>query len=117
MHELITRLKEKTGISTEQAEKVVETVKDFVKEKFPMMAGAVDNLFASEHAADTSLEDDPLAPAPAIKNHSMLDKISDVIPGETGEKVETFVKDATDKAEDAVDAVKSKLTEFFNNKK
>ncbi|CAN5657764.1 hypothetical protein BH11BAC3_BH11BAC3_30380 [soil metagenome] len=117
MHELITRLTEKTGISTEQAAKVVDTVKDFVKEKFPMMAGAVDNLFAAEHAGNTSLEDDPLAPAPVASTHSMLDKISDVIPGETGEKVETFVKDAADKAEDAIDAVKDKLTGFFNNKK
>ncbi|MEO6229337.1 MAG: hypothetical protein ABJB11_03955 [Ferruginibacter sp.] len=117
MHELITRLTEKTGISTEQANKVVDTVKDFVKEKFPMMAGAVDNLFASENAGTSALEDDPLAPAPIAATHSILDKISDVIPGETGEKVETFVKDAADKAEDAIDTVKDKLTGFFNNKK
>jgi hypothetical protein len=46
MQELIRQLTEKAGISPEQAEKVLHTVSEFVKEKFPMMAGAVDNLFA-----------------------------------------------------------------------
>jgi nucleoid DNA-binding protein len=47
MQELINRITEATGITPDQALKAVETVKDFVKEKFPMMAGAVDNLFGS----------------------------------------------------------------------
>ncbi|MGG9970435.1 hypothetical protein ACQ33O_01475 [Ferruginibacter sp. SUN002] len=47
MQELITKITENTGITPEQAAKAVETIKDFVKEKFPMMAGAVDNLFGS----------------------------------------------------------------------
>lgn len=46
MQELINRLTEKAGITPEQATISIETIKDFVKEKFPMMAGAVDNLFA-----------------------------------------------------------------------
>jgi hypothetical protein len=46
MNELITRLTENAGISADQATKAIETIKDFVKGKFPMMAGAVDNLFA-----------------------------------------------------------------------
>jgi len=45
MQELIDQLKEKAGITEEQAIKSIEAVKDFVKEKFPMMAGAVDKLF------------------------------------------------------------------------
>ncbi len=45
MQELIQRLTENAGISEEQAYKALETIKDFVKEKFPMMAGAVDSLF------------------------------------------------------------------------
>lgn len=51
MQELINQLMEKAGISSEQAEKVLHTVTEFVKEKFPMMAGAVDNLFAKGEAA------------------------------------------------------------------
>lgn len=45
MQELITKLTTDAGISEEQAKKVLDTVKDYVKEKFPMMAGAVDKLF------------------------------------------------------------------------
>jgi hypothetical protein len=52
MQELINRLKENAGINEEQAMKALETIKDFVKEKFPMLGGAVDNLFASSGSAD-----------------------------------------------------------------
>ena len=45
MEELIEQLKTKAGLSDDQAVKAIETIKDFVKEKFPMMAGAVDQLF------------------------------------------------------------------------
>jgi nucleoid DNA-binding protein len=45
MQELIDQLKQKAGLNDEQAIKAIEAVKDFVKEKFPMMAGAVDKLF------------------------------------------------------------------------
>jgi hypothetical protein len=45
MEELIEQLKLKAGLTDEQAVKSIETIKDFVKEKFPMMAGAVDQLF------------------------------------------------------------------------
>jgi len=47
MEELIEQLKTKAGLSDDQAVKAIETIKDFVKEKFPMMAGAVDQLFDS----------------------------------------------------------------------
>jgi hypothetical protein len=46
MQELITRITEKAGINPAQASIAVDTIKEFVKEKFPMLAGAVDNLFA-----------------------------------------------------------------------
>lgn len=46
MQELIQRLQEKTGITDEQAQKVIEAVKEFVKEKFPMLEGAVDSIFS-----------------------------------------------------------------------
>jgi hypothetical protein len=45
MEELIQQLTERAGITPEQAQQALETIKDFIKEKFPMMAGAVDNLF------------------------------------------------------------------------
>lgn len=52
MLELINRLKENAGITDEQANKALETIKDFVKEKFPMLGGAVDNMFASSGSSD-----------------------------------------------------------------
>jgi len=51
MQELIDRLKANAGINDEQAAKALETIKDFVKEKFPMLGGAVDNMFGSATAA------------------------------------------------------------------
>lgn len=110
MQELINKLTEKAGISTDQAHKAIDTIKDFVKEKFPMMAGAVDNLFASS-------VDSPAKPETASTSSSLMDKISDVIPGETGEKVEAFAKQAADKAEDLFEGAKEKLSGVFGGKK
>ncbi|MBK6633377.1 MAG: hypothetical protein IPH68_04735 [Chitinophagaceae bacterium] len=55
MQELIDRLKSNAGITNEQAVKALETIKDFVKEKFPMLGGAVDNMFGT---AQSSSEDE-----------------------------------------------------------
>ena len=55
MEELINKLMENAGISQEQATKALETIKDFVKEKFPMLGGAVDNLFSSAGSSDDGL--------------------------------------------------------------
>jgi hypothetical protein len=57
MEELIQQLTEKAGITPAQAQQALETVKDYIKEKFPMMAGAVDNLFPAGGASISSLED------------------------------------------------------------
>ena len=112
MQELITRLTEKAGISAEQATKTIDTIKEFVKEKFPMLGGAVDNMFAS--SADNATAASTLAAtATKAEEHTMLDKISDVIPGQTGEKIEDFAKKAADKAEDVFDNVKDKLSGMF----
>ena len=47
MNELIERITSAAGVTPEQAKTAVETVASYVKEKFPMMAGAVDQLFKS----------------------------------------------------------------------
>lgn len=112
MQELITRLTEKAGISAEQATKTIDTIKEFVKEKFPMLSGAVDNMFAG--SADNTASS---AEAPKAEEHSILDKISNVIPGQAGEKIEDFAKKAADKAEDVFDSVKDKLSGMFSGDK
>ncbi len=48
MQELIDKIITNTGITAEQSVKALQTVKEYVKEKFPMMAGAVDKLFDTE---------------------------------------------------------------------
>jgi hypothetical protein len=45
MQELIEKLKSEAGLSDEQAKKAIETIKNYVVEKFPMLEGAVSNLF------------------------------------------------------------------------
>lgn len=47
MNELVERITAAAGVTPEQAKTAVETVASYVKEKFPMMAGAVDQLFKS----------------------------------------------------------------------
>jgi len=45
MNELVQKLTAEAGLTPEQAKKAIETIADFVKEKFPMLGGAVDNIF------------------------------------------------------------------------
>ena len=47
MQELVNRLTSQVGLSPEQSKQAIETIAGFVKEKFPMMAGAVDQLFST----------------------------------------------------------------------
>ena len=48
MQELIDKLKAEAGLSDEQAKKAIMAIKNYVIEKFPMLEGAVDNLFGNE---------------------------------------------------------------------
>jgi len=43
--ELVEKLKSDAGLSDEQAQKVIDTIKTFVVEKYPMLSGAVNNMF------------------------------------------------------------------------
>ncbi len=102
MHELIQKLQNEHGLNHEQSHGILNTVKEFIKEKFPMMAGAVDNLFPAgtaagstptEETVNTPTGDTGNTQGPAQKGGSFLDKISDFVPGEMGEKAEQFAKD------------------------
>ena len=48
MQELIDKLKTEAGLSEEQAKKAIDTIKSYVVEKFPMLEGAVNNVFGGE---------------------------------------------------------------------
>jgi nucleoid DNA-binding protein len=45
MQELIDKLKAEAGLTDEQAKQAIETIKNFVVEKFPMLEGAIGSLF------------------------------------------------------------------------
>jgi len=47
MNEIVERLTTQAGLTPEQAQKALETIADYVKEKFPMLGGAVDQMFNS----------------------------------------------------------------------
>lgn len=47
MNELLDKLKSGAGLTDEQAKKALEVIKTYVVEKFPMLEGAVENLFGS----------------------------------------------------------------------
>jgi hypothetical protein len=51
MNELIERVSREAGISAEQAGLAINAVKEFVKEKFPMVAGAVDQILGGSGSA------------------------------------------------------------------
>lgn len=56
MEEILKRLQNDAGISAEQAAKVIETLKAYIGEKFPMMAGAVDSLLKSSPKGEDPLD-------------------------------------------------------------
>jgi hypothetical protein len=96
MQELLDKLKNIHGLSTEQSHGILNTIKEYIKEKFPMVGGAIDNLFPDNNVpaeGTTTTGDLGATDAPTAKGGSFLDKISDFIPGETGEKAEQFAKD------------------------
>lgn len=45
MQELVDKLKTEAGLTDEQAKKAIATIKKYVVDKFPMLEGAVSNLF------------------------------------------------------------------------
>ena len=45
MQELIDKLKTEAGLTDEQAKQAIQAIKSYVVEKFPMLEGAVGNLF------------------------------------------------------------------------
>jgi hypothetical protein len=48
MQELIDKLKAEAGLTDEQAKQAIAAIKSFVVEKFPMLEGAVGNLFGKD---------------------------------------------------------------------
>jgi hypothetical protein len=62
MTELINRLQTQANLSEAQAAEALQIIKDFVIEKFPMLAGAVDNIFQTpdSQAGGSSFADEDI---------------------------------------------------------
>jgi hypothetical protein len=114
MQELINAIMQKTGISADQAGGALGVVKEFVKAKVPMLGGQIDGLLGGggEQPAAAAA---PNAEAPKEEG-GIMDKISDVIPGQAGEKIEDFAKGAVDKAGDVIGGLKDKIGGLFGGK-
>lgn len=96
MEELIQKLQNIHGLSAEQSHGILNTIAGYLKEKFPMVGGAIDNLFQSGTTLTgpgTTPADVQSTVANPAESSDFLDKFSNFIPGETGEKLETFAKD------------------------
>jgi hypothetical protein len=113
LQELIEKLQSSHGLSAEQSQGIINTVTGFIKEKFPMLSGAVDNMFGTHTAAAGTTTQTTVTVETKTEEHGIMDKISDVIPGQTGEKVEEFAKSAAHKAGEVFDSVKG----FFGGDK
>ena len=90
MEELLQRLQSIHGLSPEQSQGILNTITGYIKEKFPMVGGAIDNLFPAGNTAPAA---ETTTAAPSQDTGGFLDKISDMIPGEAGEKLEQLAKD------------------------
>jgi hypothetical protein len=106
MEELINKLQTQHGLNADQAQSILQTITGFIKEKFPMVSGAVDNLFQSgttPSAPGTTPSEVNSPVDSSAPSENILDKISDFVPGATGQKIEDFAKE--------------NLGSFFGNKK
>ena len=48
VNELIEKLKSQAGLNDEQANKVIDTIKEFVVDKYPMLSGAVNSMLGGK---------------------------------------------------------------------
>lgn len=102
MEELIKKLQATHGLSAEQSQGILNTIAGYIKEKFPMVGGAIDNLFQSG-TTPSAPGTTPSEAQTSGGNNDLLDKIKDFIPGDTEQKMEDFAKE--------------KLGGFFGKKK
>lgn len=92
MDELIQKLQNDHGLSAEQAQGVLGTITGYIKEKFPMVAGAIDNFFP-QNTTSTAGDSAAATGNATQENGGFFDKISNMIPGGEGEKLEQLAKD------------------------
>lgn len=100
MEELIKKLQAQHNLSPEQSQAILGTITGFIKEKFPMVSGAIDNLFQSgtTPSGPGTTPSDVNSPVDSTAPNS-----EDLMDGDTAKKMEDFAKD--------------NFSSFFGNKK
>lgn len=91
LEELLQKLQSEHGLSAEQSSGILNTISSFVKEKFPMMAGMIDNILPSGTAVSNAESKAKTSGSPDDGN--IMDKISEILPAGAGEKIEEIAKD------------------------
>src|ERR1039457_6472726 len=85
MDELLQKLQSLHGLTAEQSRGILGTITAHIKEKFPMVAGAIDNLFpqgtTSPSTSGANAGDQATAGTSSQGSGDILDKISGIIPG------------------------------------
>jgi hypothetical protein len=56
MQELLNKIVTETGVTNEQATKMLDVVKNFVTEKFPMLGGAVESMLGAGKKEDDFMQ-------------------------------------------------------------
>ena len=80
MQELIQKLQDMHGVSGEQAHGILNTVKEYIKEKFPMVGGAVDSIFGTTVPPDQATTT-PVTPVQENKGEEFLDEVKGKLGG------------------------------------
>ncbi|MEO6454068.1 MAG: hypothetical protein ABIN97_08355 [Ginsengibacter sp.] len=78
MQELIKKLQDTHSLSGEQAHGILNTIKEYIKQKFPMVEGAIDNLFHHGAGDTTPAGDTGSTEGPASKGGSFMD--NEILP-------------------------------------
>lgn len=103
MQELLNKLMQEVGLSTEQATKSLNVVMDFVKSKLPPgISGNLDNLMSGSGAAAGA--------------ETLTDKAEDLAEA-AKEKLEDFADQAKDKLSDAAEKAEEMAKDAFGKLK
>lgn len=95
MQELIKKLQDEHGISTEKSQEILNTVSNFLTGKFPMIDGAWDSVFTGKDEAEvvTDTASTNLSTTETqADDGGLLGKISGFVPDGMKDKVEQFAK-------------------------
>ena len=82
LDELIQKLQNEHGISGEQSHGIINTVVGFIKQKFPMAGGMLDNLLPAE--SNSAQSNNPNVTQNTTPNESTLGKLEDTVKSKLG---------------------------------